>query len=112
MGADCLGRELYHLLVGALGVAAPEDSKALVLKTIRVAVDLPQVFDFQKLASTPAAEQLAKEKDPAYEFLQILLTGTLESYRAFVTSHPTFLADNRTTPHSPRIPVPILLCGC
>jgi hypothetical protein len=92
---------LYSLLVAALGVAAPKDSKALVLKTIRVAVDLPQVYDFQKLASTPAVEQLAKEKDPAYDFLQILLTGTLESYRSFITSHPTFLADNRTTPPPP-----------
>ena len=110
LGADWLERELYHLLVSALGVAAKEDSKALVLKTIRVAVELSQVFDFQKLASAPAVEQLAKDKDPAYDFLQILLTGTLESYRAFIASHPTFLADNRIAPHysSPFI----LFCRC
>jgi hypothetical protein len=76
----------------------PTESRALVLKTIRVGVHLPQVFYFEKLASLPAVEQLAKDKDLAHDFLQILLTGNLESYRAFTTSHPTFLTENRTLP--------------
>ena len=85
---------MYGLLIEASKVAPPADSRALVLKTIRVAVESPQVFDFEKLASLPAVEQLAKDKDPVYDFLQIFLVGDLESYRAFTVSHPTFLADN------------------
>jgi len=68
------------------------------MKTLQTAVSVPNIFDLQDLASLPCIQQLQKEKNPAYEFIQLFLTGDLEAYRTFVKTHPTWLADNRTFP--------------
>jgi hypothetical protein len=68
------------------------------MKAIRTAISLPQIFDLQELASLPAVQQFQKDKNPAYDFLQIFLAGDLESYRTFIKSHPTWLSDNRILP--------------
>jgi len=86
--------ELYNILLSALSVTSSPD-KALITKAIQVGVSLPQLFDFQELVSLPCVQQLQKDQDPAYEFLQLLLTGDLETYRNFIKSHPSFCADNR-----------------
>src|SRR5271170_1741871 len=92
--------ELYSLLLAALSVASSSDTTALSMKAIGVAISLPNVFDLQDLVSLPAIQQFQKEKNPAYDFLEIYLTGNLDSYRTFTKSHPSWLADNRTpTPH-------------
>ena len=88
--------ELYNLLLSALSVASPSEANGLVMKAIRAAISLPQVFDFQQLVSLPSVQQFQKDKNPAYDFLQIFLTGNLESYRTFIKSHPSWLADNRS----------------
>ena len=90
--------ELYNLLLSALSVASSSDAAGLVMKAIRAAISLPQIFDFQQLVSLPSIQQFRKDKNAAYDFLQIFLTGDLESYRTFTKSHPTWLTDNCTLP--------------
>jgi translation initiation factor 3 subunit M len=82
-------------LLAALSVAPSSDAAGLAIKTIRTAISLPQIFDLQDLAALPIIQQFQKEKNPAYDFLQIFLKGDLETYRTFVKSHPTWLSDNR-----------------
>ena len=90
--------ELYNQLLSALSVTSSSDATGLVMKAIRTSISLPQIFDFQKLISLPSVQQFQNDKNPAYDFLQIYLTGDLQSYRAFIKSHPTWLRDNRTYP--------------
>jgi translation initiation factor 3 subunit M len=85
-------------LLSALSVAPSSEASALAIKTLRAAISIPNIFDFQELASLPCVQQFQKEKDPAYDFLQVFLTGNLETYRTFTKSHPSWLADNRTSP--------------
>ena len=93
-----MSSELYNLLLSALSVTSSTDSAALSLKAIRAAISLPNIFDLQDLASLPAIQQLQKEKNPGYDFLEIYLTETIDSYRTFTASHPTWLEDNSTSP--------------
>ena len=65
------------------------------MKAIRTAISLPQIFDFQQLISLPSVQQFKTDENPTYDFLQIFLTGNLDSYRTFIKSHPSWLADNR-----------------
>src|SRR5579871_1985454 len=88
--------ELYSLLISALSVAPAAEANALVIKALRAAVSIPTIFDLQNLASLPCIQQLENEKDPAFEFLQLFISGDLETYRTFTRNHPTWLADNRT----------------
>ena len=90
--------ELYSLLLAALSVASTSDTTALSMKAIRAAIALPNNFDLHDLTSLPPIQQFQKEKNPAYDFLEIYLTGNLDSYRTFNKSQPTWLADNRTSP--------------
>ena len=86
---------LYKLLLTALSVAPSSESSALAIKTIQAAISLPQIYDLEELASLPTVKQFQTDKNPAYEFLQVFLTGDLETYRTFIKSHPSWLADNR-----------------
>jgi hypothetical protein len=95
--------ELYKLLLAALSVASPSDSNALIIKTIQAAISLPQIYDLEELASLPPVRQFQADKNPAYDFLQVFLTGDLETYRTFVKSHPSWLADNRIFSSSPML---------
>lgn len=88
--------ELYNLLLVALSVASPSEANGLVMKAIRTGISLPQIFDLQQLISLSSVQQLQKENNPAYDLLQIFLAGDLETYRTFIKSHPSWLADNRT----------------
>lgn len=87
--------ELYNLLLSALSVAPSSEATGLATNAIRTAISLPQVFDLRDLVVLPIIQQFQREKNPAYDFIQIFLKGDLEKYRAFVKSHPTWLSDNR-----------------
>ena len=91
-------RELYNLLQCALSVAPLSEVNPLIMKIIRAGIDIPYIFDFSKLVALHAFQQFQKDNETAYEFLQIYLTGNLETYRMFIKSHPTWLADNRIHP--------------
>jgi translation initiation factor 3 subunit M len=88
--------QLYSLLLSALSVVPSSETNALAIKTVRAAISIPNIYDFQQLASLPCIQQFQNEKNPAYDFVQVFLTGDLETYRTFTESHPTWLADNRT----------------
>jgi translation initiation factor 3 subunit M len=90
--------QLYTLLLSALSVAPSSEATALTIKTLRAAISIPNIFDFQELASLSCVQQFQKEKNPAYDFLQVFLTGDLETYRTFIKSHPSWLSDNRIFP--------------
>jgi len=86
--------ELYNLLISAISVLPASETTSLIIKAIAAAIAIPNVFNVQALLSLPAMAQLQADKNPAYDFLQVFLTGDLENYRAFVKLRPSFLADN------------------
>jgi translation initiation factor 3 subunit M len=95
---DAYSSELYNLLISAISVLPVSETNSLIIKAIAAAIAIPNVFNVQALLSLPAMAQLRADKNPAYDFLQVFLTGDLENYRAFVKLRPSFLADNRTVP--------------
>jgi translation initiation factor 3 subunit M len=94
---DAYSSELYNLLISAISVLPASETNSLIIKAIAAAIAIPNVFNVQALLSLPAMARLQADKNPAYDFLQVFLTGDLETYRTFVKSNPSFLADNRTS---------------
>ncbi len=88
--------ESYLYLLRALRTipldeVSSNDSHALAIRALKVALSHPSHFDFQDLTSSDTIQALQKSDPDWYELLEIFNAELLDDYNDFLESHDEFL---------------------